>query len=196
LEVPGISPAVLLGKGISFGHGFGFGFGEGKDEPEFLFEEEHFFDRGSLIEINHLGDEKMFFLGPSVHMFEESPFHLPEFFPMEGPALSLERFSELDESVFKVVPEPLHDMEMIILKGGLGPNLTDHLREGRPEVEDDAVGFNAPGIKLSEKPFSYTPAVEPGNGFDIEDSNLDCIPSDLFISASSSRHVFIDREGS
>jgi len=45
-------------------------------------------------------DQEMFFRGPSVHMLQEAPFHLPEFFLMEGPAFSFEGFLKLDQSIF------------------------------------------------------------------------------------------------
>jgi len=196
LEMPGVSPPMFLSQGIPFNHGFSFCLGEVKDIPEFFFKEEDLFDRGSLVDFDHLGDEQMFFFGPSVHMFEQAPFHLPEFFSVEGPAVSLERFSKLDEGIFEVIPEPLHDVEVIVLEGGLGPDLTDDFGEGGPEVEDNAVGLDAPAIKFSKKSFGNTPAIEPGDGFDIEDSALESISGDLFISTSSSGHVFINREGS
>jgi hypothetical protein len=110
---------------------------------------------------------------------------------VEGPAFPFERFTKLDESVFEVIPESLHDVEVIVLEGSLRPDFTDDLREGGPEIEDDTVGFNLPTIELLKKPFGYASAIEPGNGFDIEDSELYRISSDLFISASSSGHVFI-----
>jgi hypothetical protein len=96
LEVLGVSPPMSLGEGVSFDKGFGFCFGEIKDVANLLFEEEDLFDRSSSVDVDHLGDQKMFFFGPPIYMFEESPFHLPEFFSMKGPALSLERFRELD----------------------------------------------------------------------------------------------------
>jgi hypothetical protein len=64
------------------------------------------------------------------------------------------------------------------------------------EVKDDAVGVDTPVIELSEKLFSDPTAVKPGDGLDIKDSDLGGISGDLFITASSSRHVFINREDS
>jgi hypothetical protein len=129
-------------------------------------------------------------------MFEESPFHLPEFFTVKGPAFSFQRLSELDQSIFEVVPEPFHDMEVIVLKGSFWPDFTDDFGEGSPEVEDNAVRLNIPVIELLEKPFGYSTAIEPGDRFDIKDSDLNRISSDLFVSTSSSGHIFIDRESS
>jgi hypothetical protein len=87
-EMPAIFPPIFLSQGISFSNSFGFGFGEVEDGPKFFFKEKHFFYRGSFIDIDHLRDEKMFFISPSVHVFKESPFHLPEFFSVESPAVS------------------------------------------------------------------------------------------------------------
>jgi hypothetical protein len=85
-------------------------------------------------------------------------------------------------------------MEVVVLEGSIGPDFADHFREGGPEVEDGAVRFNAPLIEFSEELFCDTAAIEPRDGFEIEDSNLDCIPCDLFKSATPSGHIFIDRE--
>ena len=196
LEVPGISPPIFLSQGISFGNGLGFGFGEVEDRPNFFFEEKHLFDRGSFVDIDHLRNEKMFFIGPSVHVFQEPPFHLPEFFSVECPAVSFEGLSELDQGIFEVLPESLHDMEVVVLEGGLRPDFTDDFGEGSPEVKDNAVGADAPLIKLSEKFFGHTSAIEPRDGFDVEDSELESISCDLFVSASPSGHIFINGEGS
>jgi hypothetical protein len=146
--------------------------------------------------LDHLGNEEMFFLSPSVHVFEQSPFHLPEFFTVKGPTLSFQRLSKLDQGIFEIVPEPFHDMEVIVLKESVWPDFTDNLGEGRPEVEDNAVRLNIPVIELLEKPFSYATTIEPGDRLDIKDSDLNRISSDLFVSASSSGHVLIDRESS
>jgi hypothetical protein len=196
LEVPGVSPPIFLSQSIPFGYCFCFCLGEVKDIPELFFKEKDFFDRGSFIDLDHLRDEKMFFFSPSIHMFQQAPFHLPEFFSVEGPAFSFERFSKLDEGIFEVIPEPLHDVEVVVLEEGFGPDFTDDFGEGGPEVEDNTVRMDAPILKVSKKSFSNATAIEPGSGFDIEDSALESISGDLFISASSSGHVFIDREGS
>jgi len=87
-------------------------------------------------------------------------------------------------------------MEVIVLKGSFVPDFTDDFWEGSPEVEDNAVRPNIPVIELSEKPFGHATAIEPGDRFDIKDSDLKSIASDLFVSTSSSGHIFIDREGS
>jgi hypothetical protein len=129
-------------------------------------------------------------------MFEQPPFHLPEFFSVEGPAFSLKRLSELDQSIFKVLPESLHDVEVIVLEGGFRPDFTDDFRECGPEVKDDAVRVYAPVIELSEELFSDPAAVKPRDGFDIKDSDLDGISGDLFITTSPPWHIFINREGS
>jgi hypothetical protein len=115
---------------------------------------------------------------------------------MEGPTFSFERFSKLDESIFEIIPEPLHDVEVVVLKGSFGPDFTDDFGEGGPKVEDHAVGMNAPVLKFSKKSFCDPTSIEPGYGFDIEDSSVDGISGDLFISAPSSGHIFINREGS
>ena len=196
LEVSGVSPPIFLSQGIPFGYRFCFCLGEVKDITEFFFKEENFFGRGSFIDLDHLRDEKMFFFSPPIHMFQESPFHLPEFFSVEGPAFSLERLTELDQGIFEIIPEPLHDVEVVVLEGGFGPGFMDDFGEGSPEVEDNTVRMDAPILKFSKKSFSNATAIEPGNGFDIEDSALESIYDDLFISTSSPWHVFIDRESS
>jgi hypothetical protein len=196
LKVPGVSPPIFFSQGIPFGYGFGFCFRQIKDIPEFLFKEKDLFNRGSFVDFDHLRDEEMFFFGPSIHMFQKAPFHLPEFFTVEGPAFSFERFTKLDESIFQVVPESLHDMEVVILQRSLRPHFPNHFGECSPEVEDDAVRMKVPAIELSEEFFSDTTAIQPGHRFDIEDASLDGISGDLFISASSPGHIFINREGS
>jgi len=108
-----------------------------EDIPEFFFKEEDFFDRGSLIDLNHLRDEEMVFLGLSIHMFQKTPFHLPEFFTVKGTAVSLEKLSELDASIFEIVLKPLHDVKVVVLERGVEPDFMDHFREGGPEVKDD-----------------------------------------------------------
>jgi hypothetical protein len=82
------------------------------------------------------------------------------------------------------------------LEGSFRPDFTDDFGETGPEVEDNTVRMEAPAIKLSEELFSDTTAIQPGYRFDIKNSSLDGISSDLFISASSSRNIFINREGS
>jgi hypothetical protein len=61
LEVPRISPPMLFSQSIPFSHSFCFCFREVEDIPELFFKEEDFFDRGSLIDLNHLRDEEMVF---------------------------------------------------------------------------------------------------------------------------------------
>jgi hypothetical protein len=195
-EMPAIFPPVFLSQGISFGNRLGFGFGEVEDGPNFLFKKKYFFYRGSFIDIDHLRDKKMFFISPSVHVFKESPFHLPEFFSVESPAVSFQRLSELDQGIFEVLPESLHDMEVVVLKGNVGPDFTDDFRVSSPEIEGNAVGPDTPLIKLSEKFFGHPSAIEPWDGFDIEDSELESISCDLFVSASPSGHILINGEGS
>jgi len=119
LEMSGVSPPIFLSQSISFGHGLSFCFREVEDTPELFFKEEDFFYWSVSVDVDHFGNKKMFFVGPSGHMFEESQFHFPEFFPVKSPAFSLEGFTKLDQSVFKVVPKPLHDMEVIVLIRGL-----------------------------------------------------------------------------
>jgi hypothetical protein len=85
---------MLLDQGIPFSHSFRFCSREVEDIPEFFFKEGTF-SRGSLIDLNHFRDEEMVFFGPLTHMFQKTPFHLPEFLSVRGPALSLERLSEL-----------------------------------------------------------------------------------------------------
>ena len=82
------------------------------------------------------------------------------------------------------------------LEGSFGPDFTDNFGEGGPEVEDHAVGMNAPALKFSKKSFRDPTSIEPGYGFNIEDSSVNGISSDLFISAPSSGHIFINGEGS
>jgi len=115
---------------------------------------------------------------------------------VEGPTVSFERFSKLDEGIFEVVPEPLHDVEGVVLERGVRPDFMNQFWEGGPEVKDYAVWMDAPTIKLSEKLFTYPTAIEPRDGFDIEDTAFESISSDLFISSSPSRHIFINGEGS
>jgi hypothetical protein len=196
LEMPRILPPMFLDQGISFGYRLCLSLGEVENTPELFFKEEDLFYRSSLIDLDHLRDEEVFFFGPSIHMFQKTPFHLPDLFSVKSPAISFERLSKLDQSIFEVVPEPLHDMEVVVLEGGFGPYFADDFGEGGPEVENNAVGLDAPVIELSEKLCSDAPAVEPGDGFEIEDSDFNRISSDLFVSTSSLRHVFIETEGS
>jgi hypothetical protein len=102
----------------------------------------------------------------------------------------------LDQSIFKVLPESLHDVEVIVLEGGFMPDFTDDFGEGGPEVKDDAVRVDTPVLELSEELFSDSAAVKPGDGFDIKDFDLDGISGDLFIKAPPSGHIFINRGGS
>jgi hypothetical protein len=196
LKVPGFSPPTFLTQGIPFSHSLGFRLGEVKDIPDLFFKEKDLFDRSSFIDLYHFRDEQVFFFGPSVHVFEQAPFHLPEFFWVQGPAFSFERFSKLDEGIFEVIPEPLHDMEVVVLEGSFGPDFTDDFGEGGPEIGNNAVGLDAPAVKFSKKSFGNPPAIEPRDGFDVENLALEGISGDLFISASSPGHVFINREGS
>jgi len=196
LEMPAVSPPIFFSQGIPFSYGFDFCLSEVKDIPEFFFKEEDFFDRSSSVDLDHLGNEEVFFFGPSVHVLQEPPFHLPEFFTVEGPAFSFERLSKLDEAIFEIIPEPLHDVEVIVLEGSFGPDFTDDFGEGGPKVKDNAVRMDAPIIELSQKFFGDAATIEPGNGLDIEDSALESISGDLFISTSPFGHVFINREGS
>ena len=79
-------------------------------------------------------------------VFEQSPFHFPEFFSVKDPAFSLERLSKLDQGIFEVVPEPLDDMGAVVLEGGFRPDFTHYLGESGPEVKDDTIGYDAPSI--------------------------------------------------
>jgi len=187
---------MFFGQGISFCHGLCLCFGQVEDRPYLFFEEKNLFYRSSSVDLDHLGNEEMFFFGPSVHVLQEPPFHLPEFFAMEFPAFSLEGLSELNQGIFEVVPESLDDMEVVILQKSLRPHFPNHFGECGPEVEDDTGGVNPPSIELSQKLFRHTTAIKPGDRFDIEDSNTNRISCNLFISASSSGHVFINGEGS
>jgi hypothetical protein len=196
LEVPGVLPPMLLSQGIPFGHGLSFCCRELEDMPDFFFKEKDLFYRGSFVDFHHFWDEQMFFFSPSVHMLQQSPFHLPEFFSVEGPTFSFERLTKLDQSILEVIPEPFYDVEVIVLEGGFRPDFTDDFGKGGPEVKDNAVRMDAPILKLSEEFFSDPAAIEPRNGFDIEDSNLFGISGDLIISASSSGHIFIEAESS
>jgi hypothetical protein len=56
--------------------------------------------------------------------------------------------------------------------------------------------MNGPVIELSEEFFSDATAIEPMDGFDIEDSNFKGISTDLCVSASSFGHIFIEAESS
>lgn len=56
--------------------------------------------------------------------------------------------------------------------------------------------MDAPILKLSKESFCYATAIKLRKGFDIEDSALESISSDLFIATPSSGHEFIDSEGS
>jgi hypothetical protein len=137
LEVPGVLPPMFLSQSIPFGHGFSSCFREVKDIPEFFFEEENLFYGSAAVNLDHFRDKEMFFFSPTIHMFEQSPFHLPEFFSVEGPMFSLEGLPILDQSIFEAFPEPLHDMEVVVLEGGLRPDFTDDFWEGSPEVKGD-----------------------------------------------------------
>jgi hypothetical protein len=87
-------------------------------------------------------------------------------------------------------------MEMVVLKGNVRPDFTDDFRVSSPEIKGHAVGSDTPLIKLSEKFFGHASAIEPRDGFDVEDSDLESISCDLFVSASPSGHIFINGEGS
>jgi hypothetical protein len=87
-------------------------------------------------------------------------------------------------------------MEVVVLKGNVRPDFTDDFRVSRPEIKSNAVRPDTPLIKLSEKFFGYASAIEPRDGFDVEDSDLESISCDLFVSASPSGHIFINGEGS
>jgi len=52
---------MLLGQDIPFGHSLGLCPGEVKDIPKLFFKEEDLFYRSSLIGLDHLRDEEMFF---------------------------------------------------------------------------------------------------------------------------------------
>jgi hypothetical protein len=41
---------------------------------------------------------------------------------VEDPLFPLEGLPILDQSAFKVFPEPLHDMEVVVLEGSFGPD--------------------------------------------------------------------------
>ena len=118
------------------------------------------------------------------NMFQKTPFHFPEFFSVEGPMFPLKGPPILDKSVFKVFPEPLHDVEVVALERSVGPDFTDHLRGGRPEVKDEAIGMGTPILKLLKESFCHATVIKSSNGFDIEVSALESISGDLFISLS------------
>jgi hypothetical protein len=82
------------------------------------------------------------------------------------------------------------------LRGNVRPDFTDDFRVSSPEIKGNAVGPGTPLIKLSEKFFGHASAIEPRDGFDVEDSDLESINCELFISASPSEHIFINGEGS
>jgi hypothetical protein len=105
-------------------------------------------------------------------VFKEPPFHFPEFFSVESPAVSFEGLSELNEGIFKVLPESLHDMEVVVSKGNMRSDFTDNFRVSSPEIKGNAVGPDTPLIKLSKKFFGYASAIDPREGFDVEDSDL------------------------
>lgn len=88
--MPGVLPPAFLHQGVSSGYGLGFGFREIEEWPEFFLKEEDFSHERSLVDSDHFGDQEVVLCGPAVHMFEQAPFHLPEFFPVQGPAVSLE----------------------------------------------------------------------------------------------------------
>ena len=90
LQMPRISPPNPFHQGIPFGHSLRFGFGQFEDVPELFFKEEDFLYGSSLVDFDYSRDEEMIFLGPSVHLLQKTPFHLPKFFPMQGPAFSPE----------------------------------------------------------------------------------------------------------
>jgi len=85
-EVPGVSPPMFLSQGIPFSYSLGFCFGEVEDTPKFFFKEKDFLYRSSSVDFDHLRDEEVVFFSPSIHMLEQSPFHLPEFFSVKSPA--------------------------------------------------------------------------------------------------------------
>jgi hypothetical protein len=195
LEVPRISPPMFLREGISLSNSFCFGGGEIEDVPEFFFKEKDLFHRSSLVDLNHLRNEQMFLSGPMIHMFQEPPFHLPDFFPMKHPPFSLERLPKLDQGVLKVMPDPLHDVKVIVLEKCFRPDFPDYFGKGGPEVKDDTVRLDIPFVESLQELFGYSTAIEPRDRFEIEDMDLDGIPSDLFISSRSSWHIFVEAKG-
>jgi len=76
------------------------------------------------------------------------------------------------------------------------PDFTDAVRVSRPEIKGKTVGPDTPLVELLEKFFGNASAIEPRDGFDVEDSDLERISCDLFVSASPSGHIFINGEGS
>jgi hypothetical protein len=84
-EVPGVSPPVFLSQGIPFSYGLGFCFGKIEDTPKLFFKEKDFLYGSSSVNFDHLRDEEVVLFSPPIHMFEQSPFHLPEFFSVESP---------------------------------------------------------------------------------------------------------------
>jgi hypothetical protein len=56
--------------------------------------------------------------------------------------------------------------------------------------------LGVPTVKFSKKSSRHPSAIEPGGRFDIDDAVLESTTGDLFISTSSSGHVFVNREGS
>lgn len=78
---------------------------------------------------------------------------------------------------FKIIPETLHDVEVVVLEGSFGPDFTDDFGEGGPKVKDNVVRMDAPIIELSQKSFGDAATIEPGSRLDIEDSALESISS-------------------
>jgi hypothetical protein len=105
-------------------------------------------------------------------MFEQAPFHFPEFFSVQGPAVALEGFTDFNKGIFEGMPEPLHDIEVVVLQGGIWPDFSNHFGKGRPEVEDNTVGLNTSVAQLAEESFGHAPAIQLRNWFDIEDPDL------------------------
>ena len=54
-------------------------------------------------------------------MFKEPPFHLLSFFSVESPAVSFWGLLKLDQGTFEVLPESLHGMDVVVLKGNVRP---------------------------------------------------------------------------
>lgn len=110
--------------------GIDFCFRKVEDIPEFFFKEEDFFYWGALVDVDHFGDEEVFCFSPPILMFEQTPFHRSEFILVKSPAFSIDGFTKLDQCVFQVVPAALHNMEVIVLKESLRPDLSGDFGEG------------------------------------------------------------------
>lgn len=115
---------------VPFRAGLGFRGRIIEEVPQDFFEEQDLLDDSPRIDLHHLGDEEGLLDGSPVHSFQQPPLQLPEFLAVQFPTLPPEGFADLDEGVQEVMPELLHDVEVVELLMGLRPHPGDDFGEG------------------------------------------------------------------